>query len=172
VYQPISKCPVCKNELNVTRLQCPRCETVIEGQFSLANNPFSPLTPEQLQFVVTFVRCEGRLNRMEEEMNLSYPTLRSRLNDVVRALGFEPGKEESVYRPSPEERRQILEDLDQGKIDSAEAQRRLAGAPPEAATEGPVVEEPTREEPLAREPALKEEKPERPSRKGSAKKMK
>lgn len=136
VYQPLAKCPVCKNNLNVTRMQCPHCETVIEGQFSLASNPFSPLTPEQLQFVVTFVSCEGRLNRMEEELKLSYPTLRSRLNEIVRALGFEPGKDESSYRPSPEERRQILEDLDQGKIDSVEAQKRLSGVKDDAPAKG------------------------------------
>ena len=58
--------------------------------------PFSALNPEQLQFVVTFVRCEGRFNRMEEELKLSYPTLRSRFNDILAAMGFEPGKEEAV----------------------------------------------------------------------------
>jgi hypothetical protein len=147
-------------------MQCPHCETIIEGQFSLANNPFSPLTPEQLQFVVTFVRCEGRLNRMEEELKLSYPTLRSRLNDIVRALGFEPGKEDGIYHPSPEERRQILEDLDQGRIDSAEAQRRLSGIAPEQesneiaviepASVEPAKQEPTREELARKEPVKKE----------------
>jgi hypothetical protein len=47
-----------------------------------------------MQFLLTFVKCEGRLNRMEDEMNLSYPTLRSRLTEIVRALGYEPGKDE------------------------------------------------------------------------------
>ncbi len=135
---------------------CPHCETIIEGQFSLTNNPFSPLTPEQLQFVVTFVRCEGRLNRMEEELKLSYPTLRSRLNDIVRALGFEPGKEDGTYHPSPEERRQILEDLDQGRIDSTEAQRRLSGITTEQVNNGLVMIEPAPEESTEVEPVKKE----------------
>ena len=60
-----------------------------------------------MQFLLTFVRCEGKLNRMEEEMKLSYPTLRNRLNEIVRALGYEPGKEDltqtlSVGRPPPD----------------------------------------------------------------------
>jgi hypothetical protein len=76
--------------------------------------------------VVTFVRCEGRYNRMEEEMKLSYPTLRSRFNEILNAMGFEPGKEEAV-KPGPDERRRILEDLDAGKITAEEAQLRLAG---------------------------------------------
>jgi hypothetical protein len=68
-----------------------------------------------MQFLLTFVRCEGRLNRMEEEMKLSYPTLRNRLNEIVRALGYEPGKEDLAQPLSAEDRRQILEDLDQGR---------------------------------------------------------
>lgn len=91
------------------------------------HTPFGHLTPEQMQFLLTFVRCEGRLNRMEEEMKLSYPTLRNRLNEIVRALGYEPGKEDLSQSLSVEDRRQILEDLDQGKISWEEAQARLRG---------------------------------------------
>lgn len=133
MYQPLAKCPVCKNDLFITRLHCPHCDTTIEGEYSGTGNPFAALTPEQLQFVVSFVKCEGRLNRMESEMNLSYPTLKNRFNDILRTLGFEPGREDLTYRPSAEERRQILEDLDSGKITSAEAQNRLAGKKPEEA---------------------------------------
>jgi hypothetical protein len=64
---------------------------------------------------------------MEDEMKLSYPTLRSRLNEIVRALGYEPGKEESPVQLSAEERRAILEDLDNGTITWDEAQARLRG---------------------------------------------
>lgn len=133
MYQPLSKCPVCKNDLFVTRLHCPHCDTTIEGEYSGAGNPFAPLSPEQLQFVVSFVKCEGRLNRMEGEMNISYPTLKNRFNEILRTLGFEPGKEDLTYRPTVEERRQILEDLDSGKITSEEAQNRLTGKKPEDA---------------------------------------
>lgn len=90
-------------------------------------NPFRNLSADQMQFLLTFVKCEGRLNRMEEEMKLSYPTLRNRLTDIVRALGFEPGKDDIPQSLSVEERRQILEDLDTGKIGWEEAQARLRG---------------------------------------------
>ena len=124
------KCPICNGELAVTRLYCPQCDTTIEGHFSPGRNPFANLSPEQLQFTLTFVRCEGRFNRMEEELNLSYPTLRNRLNDVIRTLGFEPGREEpqpQVVRLSAEDRLRILDDLAQGKISSEEAQQQLRG---------------------------------------------
>lgn len=123
----LSKCPVCGADLAVTRLYCTSCNTSIEGHFMVEHTPFGHLTPEQMQFLLTFVRCEGRLNRMEEEMKLSYPTLRNRLNEIVRALGYEPGKEDLSQSLSVEDRRQILEDLDQGKISWEEAQARLRG---------------------------------------------
>jgi hypothetical protein len=78
-----------------------------------------------MQFVMTFVKCEGKLNRMEDELNLSYPTLRSRLQDVIRAMGFEPGKDEVVAgRITEADRTRILDDLDNGRI-SAEAALKL-----------------------------------------------
>ncbi len=126
----LTKCPVCSGELAATRLYCPQCDTTIEGHFSPGRNHFASLSPEQMQFALTFIRCEGRFNRMEEELNLSYPTLRNRLNEVIRALGFEPGREEpqpQVVRPSAEDRLRILDDLAQGKISSEEAQQLLRG---------------------------------------------
>jgi len=127
MYPPLSKCPVCKNDLYITRLHCQHCDTTIEGEFSSAANPFAALNPEQMQFVVSFIKCEGRLNRMEDELRLSYPTLKNRFNEILRTLGFEPAKEDAGIRLSLEERRQILEDLDSGKIKWEEAQRRLGG---------------------------------------------
>ncbi|HVM71861.1 MAG TPA: DUF2089 domain-containing protein [Anaerolineales bacterium] len=120
----LSKCPVCDGELTVTRLRCETCDTVIEGRF--INAAFAGLTPEQMDFIETFVRCEGKLTRVQEEMALSYPTVRNRLQEVVRALGYEPGKEESA-EISDEQRRDVLEELDSGKITADEAMRRLNG---------------------------------------------
>lgn len=131
----IVKCPVCGGDLTVTRLHCANCETTIEGQFMPGGwiaSPFTNLSSEQLQFLLTFLRCEGRFNRMEEETGLSYPTLRSRFNEVLRTMGFEPGKEEAPAKPSSDERRRILEELEQGRISPAEAQRRLRGKKEEA----------------------------------------
>ena len=127
------KCPVCDSEMMVTRLQCPQCETVLEGQFRLPTNPLSQLTPDQVKFVMAFIRCEGRFTRLEEELHLSYPTLRNRLGEITRALGYEPASEEVAPRLSPDDRRQILEELAQGKIPYAEAERRLQGKRDESA---------------------------------------
>jgi hypothetical protein len=120
----LSKCPVCDSELMVTRLHCETCDTTVDGRF--ANGSFAGLTSEQLDFIETFVRCEGKITRMENEMALSYPTIRNRLQDVIRSLGYEPGKEEAS-EISEEKRRSVLEELDSGKISAEEAMRVLNG---------------------------------------------
>jgi hypothetical protein len=120
------KCPICESDILVTRIFCPRCDSVIEGHFEPQSGPFANLTEEQLNFILTFVSCEGRFNRMEEELNLSYPTLRNRLHDVIRALGFEPGKDEEP-KLSPDDKRRILDDLEHGKISPLQAQQLLQG---------------------------------------------
>jgi hypothetical protein len=122
----LTHCPVCESELVVTRLHCPACDTVIEGRFT--GGSFSQLTTEQLNFIETFIRCEGKINRMETEIGLSYPTIRNRLHEVIRALGYEPGKDEPIDLEAIEEkRRQVLEDLDAGRITAEQAMRVLQG---------------------------------------------
>jgi hypothetical protein len=120
----LTRCPVCDNELVVTRLHCDACDTTIEGRF--VGGPFSHLDNEQLNFIEVFIRCEGKINRMETELGLSYPTIRNRLHEVIRALGYEPGKDDSPD-VSEERRIQILEELDAGKISAEDAMRILRG---------------------------------------------
>jgi hypothetical protein len=123
--QIIGQCPICKETLQVTRLYCPNCDTTLEGHFALGR--FHQLSADQLAFVETFVRCEGKINRVGEEMGVSYPTVRSRLTDVIRALGYEVGEEESAGAVPDDVRKSILEELAQGKITSEEAVKRLRG---------------------------------------------
>jgi hypothetical protein len=120
-YPVIGRCPVCNETLDVTRLHCRHCDTAIEGRFSFGG--LGQLTPTQLAFVEVFIRCEGKLNRVEEELSISYPTVRNRLADVIRALGYQVEEEEPSL--SPQERREVLEQLAAGQINSAEALRLL-----------------------------------------------
>lgn len=122
----IGTCPVCGETLSVTRLHCRSCDTAIEGNFEVG--PFDRLSPEHLAFAATFIRCEGKLNRMETELGLSYPTLRLRLNELRRAMGFDVAQEEAPAAIGDEERRQILDDLAAGRIKSEDAVKLLQGS--------------------------------------------
>lgn len=118
-----TRCPICDGEITITRLYCRDCDSTIEGRFS--GGPFSDLTQEQLDFVEVFVRNEGKIKRMEDELDLSYPTIRNRLHEVIRALGYEPGGGDEDEGLSEEERQQILEQLDTGTISAEQAMELL-----------------------------------------------
>ena len=126
MYPMPTRCPVCQGGLTVARLRCDACDTTIDGHFAPA--AMAELSPEHLAFVVTFLRCEGKFTRMQGELGLSYPTLRSRLHDVIRALGYDPsGEEQERVETAETERREVLAALDQGRIDAEEALRLLQG---------------------------------------------
>lgn len=127
VFPVPGHCPVCGEAMNITRLHCPECDVTVEGRFSLGR--LALLSPEQLEFVEVFLRCEGKITRVEKELNISYPTVRSRLNEIIETMGYEvshatdgPGD-----GPSAETRRQVLDDLAAGAITSEEAIELLRG---------------------------------------------
>ncbi|MDH7486293.1 MAG: DUF2089 domain-containing protein [Anaerolineae bacterium] len=121
MYPVPTICPVCGDTMAVTRLQCPHCDTTLEGRFALGR--FHQLSPEQLSFAELFLRCEGKLSWAAEELGVSYPTVRARLDDVIRALGYEVRQE----TPAEEKQRRagrrqaILNDLAAGTISAEEA---------------------------------------------------
>jgi hypothetical protein len=125
MYLRPSHCPVCDDVLTVTRLHCNTCDTSIDGRFQVSR--LEQLSPVQLAFVELFVRCEGKLNWAAQELKLSYPTVRARLDEVIRAMGYEvremPPAEER--QRAVEQRQTILDVLAGGKITSAEAVRQL-----------------------------------------------
>ena len=120
----IGICPICHQNLQVTRLHCRHCDTTIEGHFTLGR--LYQLSSEQLEFVELFVRCEGKLNKVGELLDLSYPTVRSRLTGVITALAYEVGPPEPAGVPE-EMRQSILAKVANGDISAEEAIKMLRG---------------------------------------------
>ena len=114
----IGQCPICQDTLHVTKLHCRNCDTSIEGHFTLGR--LYTLTAEQLEFVETFIRCEGKIKWVEKELDMSYPAVRARLSSVIEAMGYEVGMgdEKGI---SSEDRQQILSDLSSGRLTAEEA---------------------------------------------------
>lgn len=125
MYTTPSLCPVCGERLAVTRLNCPNCDTSIEGRFQ--SSRLEQLSTEHRAFVELFVRCEGKLNWVAQELKLSYPTVRARLDEVIRAMGYEvkemPPAEEK--QRLTEQRQAILDGLAAGKVTPSDAVRQL-----------------------------------------------
>lgn len=122
----LGRCPVCGDELQVTRLRCSTCQTTIEGNFAMGR--FQRLSPEQLAFLSVFIKNRGVIREVEKELGLSYPTVRNRLDDLIHSLGFEV-REETEPAPEPAEeptrRREVLERLARGELSAEEAIQRL-----------------------------------------------
>jgi hypothetical protein len=119
---------VCGETLELTRLHCRQCDTSIEGHFMVGR--LSRLDEEQIHFVETFLRCEGTIKRVEKELNISYPTVRARLKEVIRALGFivvSDYADVDTGTMSTDERSAILDQVYRGEITSEEAVALLRG---------------------------------------------
>lgn len=120
-----TRCPVCSGELTVTRLKCRHCDTAIEGHFEASK--FSQLSKEHLDFVEIFLKSRGNIKEVERELGISYPTVRSRLDAVLEALGYrvEPAAVEETNRAKQAKRKEILDQLNRGEISSEEAVKLL-----------------------------------------------
>jgi hypothetical protein len=142
VHDVIATCPVCSDELTITRLHCRTCGTALEGEFGVGR--FGRLSRDQLALLESFLRSRGNLKEMERELGISYPTVRGRIDALVRALGLADGTSadaeaddldthEPPQPPGPSDdaaarRREILESLarhDIGADEAASALREL-----------------------------------------------
>lgn len=144
-HDVIATCPVCTGELAVTRLHCAECGTTLEGRFGVGR--FGRLDKDQLALLESFLRSRGNLRDMERELGISYPTVRNRVEALVRALGLadapagaapDPAAPAQPATPPPAadpgfvaaERRRVLERLARKELspeDAAAILRALGG---------------------------------------------
>jgi hypothetical protein len=124
----IATCPICGGELAITRLHCRACGTTLEGDFNVGR--FARLGRDQFSLLESFLRSRGNLKDMERELGISYPTVRARVDALVRALGLggSGGERPAGGDDWPESgtapattRREILEQLARREIGATEA---------------------------------------------------
>jgi hypothetical protein len=125
-HDVISTCPVCSGELAVTRLRCGSCGTTLEGEFSVGR--FARLSRDQTTLLESFLRSRGNLRDIERELGISYPTVRARVEALVRALGFGPRSDDDAAddattppAPATQTREIILERLARREITAEDA---------------------------------------------------
>jgi hypothetical protein len=93
------ECPSCEHKLLAKRLVCPACNTEVEGLFELP--PLATLSRTDQSFVLQFVQASGSLKEMARLLGVSYPTVRSRLDEIIAKLRApETKKENGRERPS------------------------------------------------------------------------
>ena len=87
----ISKCPACHGTLRVTTLQCPDCGMELRNTFDLG--PFDRLDKERFEFLITFLKDRGNLKEVQSDMQISYPTAKKKLDELLVALNLGGGTE-------------------------------------------------------------------------------
>lgn len=113
----ITKCPSCQgSNLMVSQIDCRTCDTRFEGQFDIPE--ILQFSAAELNFILSFVKCSGSLKEMSKQFNVSYPTMRNRLNDIIQRI-------EAIPKDGKSTRESIISALERGEIDGAEAVKRL-----------------------------------------------
>jgi hypothetical protein len=112
-YPLITHDPFTGEELTVTRLENKARGLVLEGEFSLGW--IAKLSPEQLEFAGVLLRYRGNVQKLASEMGVAYNTARSRLDDIVEALGGSSDSEPTLEKPKLNAN-EILSKLETGEI--------------------------------------------------------
>jgi len=109
-------CPVCGGQYETTRLTCGGCGSELCGNFSGCE--FCRLSAEEEFFVLTFLKCEGSIKDVEKSLGISYPTVKNRLESVIRKLGLQTSPTAEEIR---EKRKTVFDRLEKGEITAGEA---------------------------------------------------
>ncbi|MBO5712362.1 MAG: DUF2089 domain-containing protein [Acholeplasmatales bacterium] len=113
----IGYCPICNERLLVKTLHCEHCDTELTGEFVMS--PFDYLSKEQLQFALIFIKNQGNIKQIEKELNISYPTVKKNIDDLIDALGFNKVVKADI-KPS---KQTVLRKLRNKEISFEEAER-------------------------------------------------
>jgi hypothetical protein len=111
-----AKCPSCSKPLKLAKVSCRSCGVHVEGEFELS--PLASLSPEDQSFVIAFIRHHGTIKKMESIFNISYPTVKNRVNAIAAAL------DRDFEAPSPN--LYVLEQIAHGEISVEEALNKLS----------------------------------------------
>ena len=80
----LTKCPTCNEKLYISSLKCQKCGLELKNDFEISK--YDLLDKEQLNFLETFLACEGNLKELQNRMNISYPLAKKKLFELLAAL--------------------------------------------------------------------------------------
>ena len=77
-------CPNCGKLMSITKAECISCGINLEGNFVLPQ--LAQLTKDEQNFIVAFVKVHGSIKKMEDILDISYPTVKNKLNVLADRL--------------------------------------------------------------------------------------
>ncbi|OHB70057.1 MAG: hypothetical protein A2W23_08255 [Planctomycetes bacterium RBG_16_43_13] len=105
-------CPYCGGAMKIERTRCGACKVAVEGEIPIPR--LARLSPEEREFIELFVKSSGSLKAVAQKLDISYPTVRNRLDQIIDKLKHETAADR-------EYRRRILDGIEDGKISVDEA---------------------------------------------------
>jgi len=111
-----ARCPDCGKSMIPVACECQQCGIRMEGTFSVSI--LSQLSPDDQALVIAFVHSFGSIKKIQELLNVSYPTARTRIADLIKRL-------DSTMETTDTSRSKVLEKLDRGDISFSEAMEEL-----------------------------------------------
>lgn len=101
-------------EFEIERVRLKVSGIAIEGAFKVP--PLAQLSPNDMLFVESFVTSHGSIKSMEKEFDLSYPSIKNKLNRLTQ-LFRSFAKPEISPSDRPSQDRETLESLMAGQLD-------------------------------------------------------
>ena len=117
--RPVSSdCPYCGSTMVVSKMTCGHCSVAVEALFPMSR--LGSLPVEHQKFIEMFVLAGGNLKEIAEQVGVSYPTIRSRLDKVIEALRGEIAKTRRVHGT-------VLDAVEPGKTNAEAAAKLIKG---------------------------------------------
>ena len=93
----IEHCPACGEEMYISTLKCKGCGIEIKGEFEKTSNLgtsnidglSNSVSCDDLDFIKVFLKYEGNISKLQEELGIGYFAIKSKLKEVNIKLGNE-----------------------------------------------------------------------------------
>jgi len=111
-----AKCPECGRHMIPVACRCHKCGIKMEGNFTASI--LAQLSPDDQALIVAFVRSFGSIKKIQELLEVSYPTAKARITDLIKRL-------DSTMEAPENRESKVLEKLSKGDITFSEALEEL-----------------------------------------------
>lgn len=107
-------CPTCKMVMGVSQLHCGQCNLNLQGNFQVSR--LARLSRENMKLAEVFLLSGGNFKLLAEQMQISYPTLRRKVDEMIAEL-------EKIAAEDKQKAEEILLQIEQGKMNPQEGLR-------------------------------------------------
>ena len=87
-------CPICGKDLVISKLKCRDCDMEYSGKFEMS--AFSKLDQTEIEFLMSFLKNEGNISKMQNESGKTYASVKNQLSEINLKLGLIKEEKENI----------------------------------------------------------------------------